>query len=136
MNNCSNEQSNAEVNLKIEAARRGELSTSRLLAVSDIFKVLADPTRIRMLQALSVSGELCVGDLSTVLEMSPSAISHQLALLRRSHLVRYRREGKVVFYALDDEHVERLLEMAIEHVAEAMRDALQEEARQGEALQS
>jgi DNA-binding transcriptional ArsR family regulator len=95
-----------------------ELPTSRLLAVSDLFKILSDPTRLRLLHTLSAQKELCVYDLSRLLDMSQSATSHQLAQLRRSHLVRYRKEGKEVFYALDDEHVNSLLMIAVEHVAE------------------
>src|SRR5215210_9169802 len=70
--------------------------------VAEIFKALADPTRVRILHALS-HAELCVGDLAAVLGMTESAVSHQLRLLRGLRVVRARRDGKLIFYALDDE---------------------------------
>src|SRR3954471_15984058 len=79
------------------------------------FKALADPTRVRMLHALS-HAELCVGDLAAVLEMTESAVSHQLRLLRSLRVVRARRDGKLVFYTLDDEHVARLFQISLEHL--------------------
>lgn len=88
-----------------------------VLGLAELFKVFADPTRLRILSALS-SGELCVCDLVAVLGASQSAVSHQLALLRSTRLVKYRREGKVVFYSLDDEHVGEILRVGLEHVQE------------------
>ncbi|GAB7023063.1 hypothetical protein JCM12178A_16210 [Salidesulfovibrio brasiliensis] len=85
--------------------------------MAELFKALGDYTRVRILHALSVS-ELCVCALAEVLEMSQSAISHQLRLLRAARLVRYRKEGKNVFYALDDEHVEMLLKQGFAHISE------------------
>jgi DNA-binding transcriptional ArsR family regulator len=81
------------------------------------FRALADPTRVRILAALSEE-ERCVGALAAHLEMTPSAISHQLRLLRRMRLVRRRRQGKRVLYALDDDHVRDLFAIAREHVLE------------------
>ena len=86
--------------------------------VAEIFKALADPTRVRILHALS-HAELCVGDLAAVLGMTESAVSHQLRLLRSLRVVRARREGKQVFYALDDEHVTRLFQLSLEHLGHA-----------------
>jgi DNA-binding transcriptional ArsR family regulator len=83
--------------------------------VAEIFKALADPTRVRILHAL-LHAELCVGDLAAVLEMSESAVSHQLRLLRGLRVVRARRDGKLVYYALDDEHVTRLFQLSLEHL--------------------
>jgi ArsR family transcriptional regulator, lead/cadmium/zinc/bismuth-responsive transcriptional repressor len=83
--------------------------------LAETFKALADTTRVRILHALS-HAELCVGDLAAVLEMSESAVSHQLRLLRGLRVVRARREGKLVFYALDDEHVTRLFQISLEHL--------------------
>ena len=83
--------------------------------VAAIFKALADPTRVRILHALS-HAELCVGDLAAVLEMTESAVSHQLRLLRGLRVVRGRREGKLIFYTLDDEHVTRLFQLSLEHL--------------------
>ncbi|HNP74256.1 MAG TPA: metalloregulator ArsR/SmtB family transcription factor [Kouleothrix sp.] len=83
--------------------------------LAEIFKALADPTRVRMLHAL-LHAELCVGDLAAVLEMSESAVSHQLRLLRSLRVVRARRDGKQVYYTLDDEHVARLFQISLEHL--------------------
>jgi DNA-binding transcriptional ArsR family regulator len=88
------------------------------IQVAEIFKALADPTRVRILHALS-HAELCVGDLAAVLAMSESAVSHQLRLLRGLRVVRARRDGKLVFYALDDEHVTRLFQLSLEHLGHA-----------------
>ena len=88
-----------------------------LLDVSELFKVLGDSTRCKILFVLLVA-EMCVCDLSQLLGMSVSAVSHQLRILRQAQLVRYRREGKTVFYALADEHVRTLLSQGMEHVQE------------------
>ncbi len=86
-----------------------------LYDLADFFKTLGDSTRVRILMALHVR-ELCVCDLADVLGMTKSAVSHQLRTLRHMRLVRYRREGKNVFYALDDEHVRRVIGTALEHL--------------------
>lgn len=100
-------------------ARAGEGRTDdRVLEeAAALLGVIADPTRLKIVDALRL-GELCVCDLAAVLGMSISAISHQLRLLRASRLVRGRRAGKIVFYALHDDHVEKLLGMAIDHCRE------------------
>jgi len=85
--------------------------------LATLFKVFADPTRIALLEALR-SSELRVGDLCAGLGMTQSAVSHQLAILREARIVRTRREGKEIWYALDDDHVERLLSLGLEHVSE------------------
>lgn len=85
--------------------------------LSRVFKVLGDPTRVKILSALSRS-ELCVHDLAVLLDISQSAVSHQLRKLKDARIVKFRKAGKSVFYSLDDEHVEKLLEMGIEHVKE------------------
>ena len=79
------------------------------------FKVLGDATRVRILDVLS-RRELCVGDIADVLGLSESAVSHQLRLLRSLRVVRARRDGKLVFYTLDDEHVARLFQISLEHL--------------------
>ncbi|MEE9305381.1 MAG: metalloregulator ArsR/SmtB family transcription factor [bacterium] len=86
------------------------------LGLAEIFRALGDPTRVRILHALAAS-ELCVCDLAAILGMSQSAVSHQLRLLRSLRLVRYRREGRMVYYALDDDHIEKLLAQGLDHVA-------------------
>jgi ArsR family transcriptional regulator len=85
--------------------------------IAELFKVFGEGSRLRLLSALAVE-ELCVCDLGAVLGMSQSAISHQLALLRAARLVRNRRDGKVVYYRLDDDHVRRLLDLGREHAKE------------------
>ena len=90
-------------------------SDKTLLNLSEIFKILGDYTRIRILNSLLYS-ELCVCDLSNLLKMSQSAISHQLRILRTARIVKYRREGKNVFYSLDDDHISGLLNQGLDHV--------------------
>jgi DNA-binding transcriptional ArsR family regulator len=84
--------------------------------LAETFKALADPTRIRIISMLA-EHELSVGELAAALEMSLSAISHQLSLLRKMRIVAARRAGRRVYYALDDEHVEQLYHLGLEHVA-------------------
>ena len=91
-----------------------------LFDLSELFKLFGDSTRIKILYCLFAS-EMCVCDIATLLEMSQSAISHQLAVLKRSKLVSARREGKTVFYALADDHVRTILNQGIEHVTETGR---------------
>ncbi len=86
-----------------------------LYDLADFFKVLGDSTRVRILMALDRS-ELCVCDLAQVLGMTKSAVSHQLRALRQARLVRYRKEGKNVFYSPDDDHVRAVMEMALTHL--------------------
>ena len=88
-----------------------------LQQLAEFFRVFGDSTRIRILYALSQS-ELCVCDIASLLNMGQSAISHQLRALKQSKLVKYRREGKTVFYSLADGHVRTILGQGMEHVAE------------------
>ena len=88
-----------------------------LYDLAELFKVFGDSTRIRILYALFES-ELCVGDIAQLLNLSQSAVSHQLKLLKDAKLVKFRREGKIIFYALDDEHVRTIISMGMEHVEE------------------
>ena len=83
--------------------------------VAETFKLLGDPTRIKVLHALS-RRELCVCDISAIVAMGQSAVSHQLRLLRSARLVKYRKEGKMVWYSLDDTHISLLLAQGIEHI--------------------
>lgn len=85
--------------------------------LSETFRTLGDPTRVRILDALS-HGELCVCDLAALVRMSESAVSHQLRLLRNLRLVKPRREGRMVFYALDDRHIITLFRQGLRHVQE------------------
>lgn len=88
-----------------------------LYRLSEFFKAFADGTRMRILFLLS-QGELCVGDLSALMDMTPSAVSHQLKLLKTRELVRYRRKGKILFYSLSDEHVHQITKIGLEHIKE------------------
>ena len=85
------------------------------IQLAEFFKIFGDATRIRILQTL-LEGERNVGDLADVLEMSQSAVSHQLRVLRQNDLVKYRKEGKTVFYSLDDEHIRMVLEQGMTHL--------------------
>ncbi|TCK97817.1 ArsR family transcriptional regulator [Natranaerovirga hydrolytica] len=88
-----------------------------LYDLAEFFKVFGDSTRIKILYALSVS-EMCVCDLSNLLSISQSAISHQLRVLKNSRLVKYKRVGKVVYYSLDDHHIQGIFNQGLEHVNE------------------
>ena len=88
-----------------------------LLKVSETFKVFGDLTRLKILQAL-FRRELCVCDLTAVLEANQSTISHQLRILRQNNLVKFRKEGKMAYYSLADDHVEKIIEMGLEHAKE------------------
>ena len=100
--------------------------------LTEIFRVLGDPTRLRILDALS-RGELCVGDLAARLGATESAVSHQLRLLRTARIVRTRRDGRMIFYSLDDTHVLTLFEQGLRHVQEAGPVSEQSNGRAGRA---
>ena len=85
--------------------------------LADFFKVFGDSTRVRILSALDAH-EMCVCDIANVLNMTKSAVSHQLRILRQNDLVRARREGKNMFYALADDHIQSIFELALEHINE------------------
>jgi len=93
------------------------LTAAHVQSVADTFRVLGDPTRVRILDALG-EGELCVQALASRIGISESAVSHQLRLLRTMRLVRVRREGRLAFYAVDDDHILELLRQAQTHVQE------------------
>ena len=93
------------------------LNIEVLTGVADLFKVLGDKTRTRILHALSQS-EMCVCDLAYLLDMTQSSISHQLRVLKQAHLVKNRKEGKVVYYSLADSHVTEIFNQALEHILE------------------
>jgi DNA-binding transcriptional ArsR family regulator len=93
------------------------LDQESVASLAETFKVLGDATRVRILDALS-RAELCVGDIASTLDLSDSAVSHQLRLLRNARLVRQRRAGQMIFYALDDHHIVKLFAQGLEHVQE------------------
>jgi len=88
-----------------------------LYDLAELFKVFGDSTRIKILWALDES-EMCVCDIAFLLNMTQSAISHQLRVLKQAHLVKYRKDGKIVFYSLDDEHVRQILDQGLVHINE------------------
>ncbi|PIP18791.1 MAG: transcriptional regulator [Candidatus Omnitrophica bacterium CG23_combo_of_CG06-09_8_20_14_all_41_10] len=100
---------------KVNALKKSLPSANKLTRLAEIFKVLGDTTRVKILLSLS-KGELCVCDISHVLGLSISAVSHQLRLLRSLGLVKYRSEGKMAFYTLDNEHVMRLIDEGMRHI--------------------
>lgn len=102
---------------RIDLARKGMPKESTLSEIAETFGLLGDFSRIRILQALSIT-ELCVCDLAAILETTSSAVSHQLRLLRARGIVRFRREGKIAYYSLADKHVYQLLSQMIEHTEE------------------
>ena len=102
---------------RVRKIRAALVAPDAVAGLADTFRALADPTRVRILDALS-HGELCVCDLAAVLRVSQSAVSHQLRLLRGMRLVRPRRDGRVVFYALDDQHIMALFRQTLQHVEE------------------
>ncbi len=88
-----------------------------LYDLAELFKVFGDTTRIKIICALFES-EMCVCDLSCLLNMTQSAISHQLRVLKSARLVKFRREGKVVYYSLDDEHIKHIYDAGLNHISE------------------
>jgi DNA-binding transcriptional ArsR family regulator len=97
----------------VEKAYRDEA----VYGLAELFKIFGDPTRIRILYAM-LDTERCVNDIAGILQMSQSSVSHQLRILKTSKLVKSRREGKSIFYSLDDEHVRAILNMGMEHIME------------------
>ncbi len=100
----------------VRAARAFMLGGSTAKSLSVVFKALSDPTRLRIISALA-RREFCVGDLAAALDMEQSAVSHQLSDMRDMHLVRSRKEGRHVYYRLDDEHVRDLFAQGLAHVS-------------------
>ena len=106
---------------RIEADRiaqlREALSEAAALELAETFRLLTDPGRLRLIAALLETDELCVCDLAEVTRLSQTACSHNLRLLRAQRLVRYRKQGRKVYYTLDDDHIRILLDVARQHVA-------------------
>jgi len=99
---------------RIKVAQRDALTASETSRMTELFKAVADGNRLRILWALR-QGEMCVCDLAALLQVSESAVSHQLRLLRTLRLVSNRRDGVVLYYRLNDEHIEQLLQVALAH---------------------
>jgi len=111
------EKSNVYSENELNKIKEKQPADEYLYDLAELFKVFGDSTRIKILYAL-IESELCVGDLAGLLKASTSAISHQLKILKDSKLVRFRREGKNIFYTLDDDHVRNILNMGMEHIEE------------------
>jgi ArsR family transcriptional regulator len=102
---------------KVNRARKIIKPKETIIKLAQTFKVLGDPTRIKIIFALGKE-ELCVCDIATLLGISQSATSHQLRVLRNMNLVKYRKEGKIAYYFLDDEHIKNLFDEGLRHVEE------------------
>ncbi len=101
----------------VEKVKKNMPQEEMLYDLAELFKVYGDSTRVRILWALDES-EMCVCDIAVLLNMTQSAISHQLRVLKRARLVKSRREGKVVYYSLDDDHVKSIFEQGLNHIKE------------------
>lgn len=99
----------------VKRALRQALGGDRAADLGRLFQVMADPSRLRIISLLA-SGELCVCDIAAALKMTQSAVSHQLRLLRIAELVRYRKEGRIAYYSLSDDHVLSLYRTGLEHI--------------------
>ncbi len=102
----------------IRSVKRAMPDLVDLYELADLFKLFGDSTRARILWALSES-EMCVCDLCALLKMKQPAVSHQLKNLKQSRIVKARRDGKIVYYSLDDEHIRKLLNLGMEHIQES-----------------
>ena len=103
---------------KVALVQKQALPENTVERLSRLFSALSDPTRLKILHALTVTEELCVCDLAALAELSVSAVSHQLRLLRDRDLVRARREGRMVFYSIADDHIAILMGTGVEHADE------------------
>ena len=114
-NLCSINEINPEA---VAFAQSESLSRDTIEDLSRLYSALSDPTRLKILHALTVTKELCVCDLAVIADLSVSAVSHQLRLLRDRNLVRARRDGRMVYYSLSDDHVHDLLAIGTDHAKE------------------
>ncbi len=101
----------------VKAVREALFSEDIAASLAELFRALGDPTRVKILFSL-MTKELCVCDITAVIGVSESAVSHQLRILRNLRLVKYRREGKILYYSLADDHIEKLFAQGLEHVIE------------------
>lgn len=100
---------------KVKESKKNMLKLKTIEDMSNFFKILGEPTRIKILNTLD-NNEMCVCDIANVLNMTKSTISHQLNILRMNNIVRYKKIGKEVYYTLDDEHVKEVFEIALSHI--------------------
>lgn len=101
---------------RVAAARARTIPTAEVAELTELFRLLGDPTRVQILYALVEAGELCVCDIAAVVDQSETSVSHALRLLRTAGVVRNRRSGRMVYYSLDDAHVRLLLDVSAEHL--------------------
>ncbi len=101
----------------VEQVRKSMPEEEELFTLAEFFKVFGDTTRIRILYAL-FQAEMCVCDIAHLLNMSQSAISHQLRVLKQAKLVKFRKEGRVVYYSLDDDHIKAIFDQGYQHIQE------------------
>lgn len=106
---------------KVEMAKKSMLNDDCLLIIADFYKALSDSTRIKIINLLE-KNELCVCDISSILNMTKSAVSHQLKNLRELNLIKSRKIGKEVWYTLADDHVKQVFDISLEHVLESNND--------------
>jgi len=102
---------------KVESVKKEMPRDEVLFDMAEFFKVFGDSTRMKIISSLLVS-ELCVGDIAEIVCSTQSAISHQLRVLKQAKLVKYRKEGKIVYYSLDDEHIKAIYQIGKEHIEE------------------
>jgi DNA-binding transcriptional ArsR family regulator len=102
---------------RVHAARERLVSVDEAVELAEGFKLLGDPNRVRILYALFEAGELCVCDLAATAEVSETTVSHAMRLLRAAGIVRNRRDGRMIYYRLDDGHVRMLLDLSREHLS-------------------
>lgn len=102
---------------KVNKIKKIMPSDDLLFDIAEVFKVFGDTTRMKIISAL-LEAELCVGDIAEITNSTQSAISHQLRVLKQAKLVKFRKEGKIVYYSLDDEHITTLYEIAKKHIEE------------------
>lgn len=111
---CEEEVSNKEV---VNKVKKQILEDEEIFDLAELFKVFGDSTRMKIINALMIQ-ELCVCDIAEITNSTPSAISHQLRVLKQAKLVKYRKAGKTVYYSLDDDHVKEIFEKGREHIEE------------------
>ena len=102
---------------KVKKIKKIMPSDDLLFDIAEVFKVFGDTTRMKIISAL-LEAELCVGDIAEITNSTQSAISHQLRILKQAKLVKFRKEGKVVFYSLDDDHIHEIVKKGCEHIEE------------------
>lgn len=101
----------------VKSKKENILNDEVITDMADFFKVFSDSTRLKIINAL-IDTELCVCDIASIVESSPSAVSHQLRLLRQTKLIKFKKVGKVVYYSLDDDHIKEIFEKGHEHINE------------------